>query len=72
MSASALMVTREPTAKRTRMSVLMVCSASFCFTKLSRVIALPSVKYIHGQVEADVIESRLGLGETGRKPACHN
>ena len=37
---------------------------------LSRIITLPSVKY-SGQVEADVIESQLGWGEAGRKPACH-
>ena len=35
MSASVLMVTQELTAKRTRMSVLTVCSASVYFTKFS-------------------------------------
>ena len=36
---------------------------------LSRIITLPSVKY-SGQVEADIIESRLGWGKAGREPAC--
>ena len=33
-------------------------------------MALPSVKY-NGQVEADVIESRLGQDETGREPGSN-
>ena len=36
---------------------------------ISRVIALPSVKY-SGRVETDVFESRLGWGKIGREPAC--
>ena len=39
------------------------------FVCTSRIITLPSVRY-SGRVEVDIIESRLGWGETDHEPVC--